>query len=189
MSDDHAGIEVEILRKQAVIQNKAHLSHVFRYGLVVRISGSHPGGPGSIPGNGNLFLWRLILWISKSQSAEKCCCICGQQVQQEFEQSYLSTLLCKQRKAAAPISQLSCLTDEAQFCFLLQDMWKKILPDRESNPGLPRDRRRSSPLDYRGLTRGNRQKWMCGLKLLRQKLLCIVQQLHPISWSCFCAGQ
>ena len=26
-----------------------------RYGLVVRISGSHPGGPGSIPGNGNLF--------------------------------------------------------------------------------------------------------------------------------------
>ena len=25
-----------------------------RYGLVVRISGSHPGGPGSIPGNGNL---------------------------------------------------------------------------------------------------------------------------------------
>ena len=28
---------------------------------------------------------------------------------------------------------------------------KNILPDRESNPGLPRDRRRSSPLDYRGL--------------------------------------
>ena len=26
-----------------------------RYGLVVRISGSHPGGPGSIPGNGILF--------------------------------------------------------------------------------------------------------------------------------------
>ena len=26
-----------------------------RYGLVVRIPGSHPGGPGSIPGNGNLF--------------------------------------------------------------------------------------------------------------------------------------
>ena len=33
--------------------------------------------------------------------------------------------------------------------FLLR---KKIfLPDRESNPGLPRDRRRSSPLDYRGI--------------------------------------
>ena len=29
-------------------------------------------------------------------------------------------------------------------------MQKTILPDRESNPGLPRDRRRSSPLDYRG---------------------------------------
>ena len=26
---------------------------MFRYGLVVRIPGSHPGGPGSIPGNGN----------------------------------------------------------------------------------------------------------------------------------------
>ncbi len=26
-----------------------------RHGLVVRISGSHPGGPGSIPGVGNLF--------------------------------------------------------------------------------------------------------------------------------------
>ena len=26
---------------------------VIRYGLVVRIPGSHPGGPGSIPGNGN----------------------------------------------------------------------------------------------------------------------------------------
>ena len=32
-------------------------------------------------------------------------------------------------------------------------MWKKFLPDRESNPGLPRDRRRSSPLDYRGLVK------------------------------------
>ncbi len=27
-----------------------------RYGLVVRIAGSHPAGPGSIPGNGILFL-------------------------------------------------------------------------------------------------------------------------------------
>ena len=27
---------------------------------------------------------------------------------------------------------------------------KMFLPDRESNPGLPRDRRRSLPLDYRG---------------------------------------
>jgi hypothetical protein len=27
----------------------------FRYGLVVRIAGSHPAGPGSIPGNGKLF--------------------------------------------------------------------------------------------------------------------------------------
>ena len=28
----------------------------------------------------------------------------------------------------------------------------KTLPDRESNPGLPRDRRGYSPLYYRGLT-------------------------------------
>ncbi len=27
---------------------------------------------------------------------------------------------------------------------------KKVLPDRESNPGLPRDRRRYLPLYYRG---------------------------------------
>ena len=27
-----------------------------RYGLVVRIAGSHPAGPGSIPGNGIPFL-------------------------------------------------------------------------------------------------------------------------------------
>ena len=29
--------------------------HELRYGLVVRIPGSHPGGPGSIPGNGKSF--------------------------------------------------------------------------------------------------------------------------------------
>ena len=33
---------------------QASLSSV-RYGLVVRIPGSHPGGPGSIPGNGKSF--------------------------------------------------------------------------------------------------------------------------------------
>ena len=32
---------------------------IIRYGLVVRIPGSHPGGPGSIPGNGNPF-WKLL---------------------------------------------------------------------------------------------------------------------------------
>merc|ERR1712101_16802 len=31
-----------------------------RYGLVVRIPGSHPGGPGSIPGNGNPFYGRSV---------------------------------------------------------------------------------------------------------------------------------
>ena len=31
------------------------LSNTVRYGLVVRIAGSHPAGPGSIPGNGITF--------------------------------------------------------------------------------------------------------------------------------------
>ena len=31
---------------------------------------------------------------------------------------------------------------------------KIFLPDRESNPGLPCDRRRSSPLDYQGIRIG-----------------------------------
>ena len=30
-----------------------------RYGLVVRIPGSHPGGPGSIPGNGIFFFVKI----------------------------------------------------------------------------------------------------------------------------------
>ena len=37
---------------------------LFRYGLVVRIPGSHPGGPGSIPGNGNFYQ----LFFGKSRS-------------------------------------------------------------------------------------------------------------------------
>lgn len=33
----------------------------FRYGLVVRIAGSHPAGPGSIPGNGRQLLnFRIV---------------------------------------------------------------------------------------------------------------------------------
>ena len=34
---------------------KYHEVYVFPCGLVVRISGSHPGGPGSIPGKGDVF--------------------------------------------------------------------------------------------------------------------------------------
>ena len=44
-----------MLRKQVVLIKKGDVIHILRYGLVVRISGSHPGGPGSIPGNGILF--------------------------------------------------------------------------------------------------------------------------------------
>ena len=43
------------------------------------------------------------------------------------------------------------------WIFSLKEI-KMFLPDRESNPGLPRDRRRSSPLDYRGLCqKGHKQ--------------------------------
>ena len=37
-----------------LLKNNTHTT--IRYGLVVRIPGSHPGGPGSIPGVGNPFL-------------------------------------------------------------------------------------------------------------------------------------
>ena len=62
------------------VHNTASLTSV-RYGLVVRIPGSHPGGPGSIPGNGNLFgvsyldqllyksfgRWNMVLWSSPTK--------------------------------------------------------------------------------------------------------------------------
>ena len=42
-----------------------------RYGLVVRIAGSHPAGPGSIPGNGILLffpLWHIeVDWVPLAQ--------------------------------------------------------------------------------------------------------------------------
>ena len=36
------------------VPSKLPIEQQLRYGLVVRIPGSHPGGPGSIPGNGKL---------------------------------------------------------------------------------------------------------------------------------------
>ena len=50
-----------MLRKQVVLSKKVSLSYILRYGLVVRIPGSHPGGPGSIPGNGKLFEKSFLL--------------------------------------------------------------------------------------------------------------------------------
>ena len=44
-----------------------------------------------------------------------------------------------------------------------------FLPDRESNPGLPRDRRRSLPLDYRGLVRKSYKFWHAVHYLSHQK--------------------
>ena len=43
------------LEKALPTQESCTTQYILRYGLVVRISGSHPGGPGSIPGNGILF--------------------------------------------------------------------------------------------------------------------------------------
>ena len=42
------------------IRDEAVVSHILfsyqiRHGLVARIAGSHPAGPGSIPGAGNMF--------------------------------------------------------------------------------------------------------------------------------------
>ena len=39
-----------------LVRENERKTHMVRYGLVVRIPGSHPGGPGSIPGNGNPIL-------------------------------------------------------------------------------------------------------------------------------------
>ena len=36
-----------------------------RYGLVVRIAGSHPAGPGSIPGNGIFLFFLFELQVCK----------------------------------------------------------------------------------------------------------------------------
>ena len=54
----------------------------------------------------------------------------------------------------------------------MQDLFKSFLPDRESNPGLPRDRRRSSPLDYRGLVIA-REKDCLKIPSLQHPNLCI----------------
>ena len=43
------------MRKLVWVGKVEHTTQLIRYGLVVRISGSHPGGPGSIPGNGITF--------------------------------------------------------------------------------------------------------------------------------------
>ena len=64
MSNNHSKIScvLNIIEKAALLGESYVHSGIFgkhiyniRYGLVVRISGSHPGGPGSIPGNGILF--------------------------------------------------------------------------------------------------------------------------------------
>ena len=41
------------------------LLSLLRYGLVVRIAGSHPAGPGSIPGTGTLF-FNFLVGIKKN---------------------------------------------------------------------------------------------------------------------------
>ena len=48
------------MEKASWILKQIASSHILRYGLVVRIPGSHPGGPGSIPGNGIFSFVSLI---------------------------------------------------------------------------------------------------------------------------------
>ena len=38
------------------------VKYVIPFGLVVRISGSHPGGPGSIPGMGTIFYIQILVY-------------------------------------------------------------------------------------------------------------------------------
>ena len=48
------------------VPSKPEIEQQLRYGLVVRIPGSHPGGPGSIPGNGKLLFGdslKLVFWV------------------------------------------------------------------------------------------------------------------------------
>ena len=62
--------------KHLIFKILHHKTITVRYGLVVRISGSHPGGPGSIPGNGiSIFflLFLLTLNTKKRQFARLQC--------------------------------------------------------------------------------------------------------------------
>ena len=45
--------------RDELIDSDFSISHQIRHGLVARIAGSHPAGPGSIPGAGNMFLAHL----------------------------------------------------------------------------------------------------------------------------------
>ena len=60
---------------------------------------------------------------------------------------------------------------------------KSFLPDGELNPGLPRDRRGSLPLDYQGLDALNR-KLICFLYnfLSMPKKMYYMLSLSPIEW-------
>ena len=49
-----------------------------------------------------------------------------------------------------PLGANKIFAKEINILLVCQKCGKNFLPDRESNPGLPRDRRRSLPLDYRG---------------------------------------
>ena len=53
--------KLSCFQKRTILLCFSQATHAaVRYGLVVRIPGSHPGGPGSIPGNGNPFLNLMV---------------------------------------------------------------------------------------------------------------------------------
>ena len=54
-------------RNKTIYNNLLTNVVIIRYGLVVRISGSHPGGPGSIPGIGKVLFCENNFWRSTSE--------------------------------------------------------------------------------------------------------------------------
>jgi hypothetical protein len=67
----HHHAEVSSDRRNIIVFLLQIYYHVsIRYGLVVRIAGSHPAGPGSIPGNGISFV-RVLFYETEMYKRSK----------------------------------------------------------------------------------------------------------------------
>ena len=58
-------MKMKVTASRQIVLNFPLIQYVIRHGLGVRIAGSHPAGPGLIPGVGIPFL--TILFYDKSQ--------------------------------------------------------------------------------------------------------------------------
>ena len=97
------------------------------------------GGPGSIPG-------RCSLFIGKGKpgfQAKRHPFVDGGKQRRKRQGLFNGRRKRKRRRRANQPSYFSPFIEERRAK-------KKLLPGGESNPGLPRDRRRYSPLYYRG---------------------------------------